>query len=285
MKNYREATIRKAEIAQLIILQQLYSLTGSRELIFQGGTALRWCYAGSRFSEDLDFVTHLGANLVYAKLKRILKGMERAMIPHFGDGALTFVDKTVRPNTSKIFADFRPAASREKISVKIECEALRKGMLPDTENRVLATLPAVSYLISAGEFRVPRPNAVVVVESLSEILSDKIRALLERPYLKGRDIYDVWHLRSALRAPVEKDMIERKFVLYADPFEPRRNSCYFADPSPDAVEDMKTAIREDLSRFLPPEIFAMHQAEGFSSFLDALKKLFSELNDLGISFP
>ena len=96
MKNYREATIRKAEIAQLIILQQLYSLTGSRELIFQGGTALRWCYAGSRFSEDLD---------------------------------------------------------------------------------------------------------------------------------------------------------------------------------------------DDLSRFLPPEIFAVHQAEGFSSFLEALKKLFSELNDLGLSFP
>lgn len=47
MKNYRETYVRKAEIAQLILLHQLYSLSGSRELIFQGGTALRWCYGGN----------------------------------------------------------------------------------------------------------------------------------------------------------------------------------------------------------------------------------------------
>ena len=65
MKNNRETYVRKAEIAQLILLHQLYSLSGSRELIFQGGTALRWCYGGSRFSEDLDFVTPLGADEVF----------------------------------------------------------------------------------------------------------------------------------------------------------------------------------------------------------------------------
>jgi hypothetical protein len=56
MKNYRETYIRKAEIAQVILLQQLYQLKDSRHLFFRGGTALRWCYGGSRFSEDLDFV-------------------------------------------------------------------------------------------------------------------------------------------------------------------------------------------------------------------------------------
>ncbi|HPV52315.1 MAG TPA: nucleotidyl transferase AbiEii/AbiGii toxin family protein, partial [Smithella sp.] len=59
MKNYRETHIRKAEIAQLILLHELYRQKDSRSLIFQGGTALRWCYGGSRFSEDLDFVTSL----------------------------------------------------------------------------------------------------------------------------------------------------------------------------------------------------------------------------------
>ena len=46
MNSYRETYVRKAEIAQLILLHQLYSQPGSRELIFQGGTALRWCYGG-----------------------------------------------------------------------------------------------------------------------------------------------------------------------------------------------------------------------------------------------
>jgi predicted nucleotidyltransferase component of viral defense system len=51
MKDYRETYIRKAEIAQLIILHQIYSLSGSHDMILQGGTALRWCYGGSRFME------------------------------------------------------------------------------------------------------------------------------------------------------------------------------------------------------------------------------------------
>jgi predicted nucleotidyltransferase component of viral defense system len=112
LKNCRETYVRNAEIAQLILLHQLYSLSGSRELIFQGGTALRWCYGGSRFSEDLDFVTPLGADEVRAKLNRMLKAVEREMVPHFGPGALTLSNKSPRTDTLKLFVDYRPAASR-----------------------------------------------------------------------------------------------------------------------------------------------------------------------------
>ncbi|HLA28509.1 MAG TPA: hypothetical protein VJZ49_11500 [Syntrophales bacterium] len=81
MKNYRETYVRKAEIAQLILLNQLYSLSGSRELIFQEGTALRWCNGGSRFSDDLDSVTPLGADAVRAKLNRTLKAWKGRWSP------------------------------------------------------------------------------------------------------------------------------------------------------------------------------------------------------------
>ena len=285
MKNYRETYVRKAEIAQLILLHQLYSLSGSRELIFQGGTALRWCYGGSRFSEDLDFVTPLGADEVRAKLNRALKAVEREMVPHFGPGALTSSDKSTRKDTLKLFVDYRPAASREKISVKLEFEGIRKDTLPETKNHILSALPAVSYLIAAGDFRVPRPNAVLVAETLPEILSDKIRALLERRYLKGRDIFDLWYLRTVLNATADKEMIERKFRMYAWPFQAARNLDFFAVPSPEAQKELKTAIREDLSRFLPPEVLAVHQAEGYASFLDALQSLFMELRKAEVALP
>ena len=74
MKTYREIYIRKAEIAQLIILHQLYAQKESRHLIFQGGTAIRWCYGGSRFSEDLDFVTSLAPPDVQKILSAVVKG-------------------------------------------------------------------------------------------------------------------------------------------------------------------------------------------------------------------
>ena len=285
MKNYHETYVRKAEIAQLILLHQLYSLSGSRELIFQGGTALRWCYGGSRFSEDLDFVTPLGADAVRAKLNRTLKAVEMEMIPHFGPGALTLSDKSTRPDTLKLFADYRPAASREKISVKLEFEGIRKESLPETKNHILSALPAVSYLIASGDFRVPRPNAVLVVETLPEILSDKIRALLERRYLKGRDIFDLWYLRVVLNATADKEVIERKFRMYAWPFKAARNMDFFANPSSAAREEQKTAIREDLARFLPPELLAVHQAEGYASFLATLQSLFEELRKVEVVLP
>jgi predicted nucleotidyltransferase component of viral defense system len=56
MKNYNEKTIKSSEIFQILILHSLYSLKESKDVYFQGGTAIRWCYNGSRFSEDLDFV-------------------------------------------------------------------------------------------------------------------------------------------------------------------------------------------------------------------------------------
>ncbi len=285
MKNYRETYIRKAEIAQLILLHRLYSLSGSQELIFQGGTALRWCYGGSRFSEDLDFVTPLGADVVRAKLNRTLKTVEREMVPHFGPGVLTLSDKSTRPNTLKLFVDYRPAASREKISVKLEFEGIRKDSIPETNNLVLSTLPAVSYLIASGDFRVPRPNAVVVTETIPEILSDKIRALMERRYLKGRDIFDLWYLRTALNAAADKEMIERKFRMYTWPFQAARDFDFFADPLPDTREKLKTAIRDDLSRFLPPDVLMVHQAEGYTSFLAALQSLFAELQKAEVTLP
>ena len=285
MKNYRETYVRKAEIAQLILLHRLYSLSGSQELFFQGGTALRWCYGGSRFSEDLDFVTPLGADAVRAKLNRMLKAVEREMVPHFGPGALTLSDKSTRPDTLKLFVDYRPAASREKISVKLEFEGIRKDSLPETNNYVLSALPAVSYLIASGDFRVPRPNAVVVVETIPEILSDKIRALLERRYLKGRDIFDLWYLRTALNAVADKEMIKRKFRMYTWPFQAARDFDFFADPSPETREKLKTAIRDDLSRFLPPGVLAVQQAEGYTSFLAAIQLLFAELRKVEVPLP
>jgi hypothetical protein len=215
----------------------------------------------------------------------MLKVVEREMVPHFGPGALTMSDKSTRTDTLKLFMDYRPAASREKISVKLEFEGIRKESRPETKNHILSALPAVSYLIASGDFRVPRPNAVLVVETLPEILSDKIRALLERRYLKGRDVFDLWYLRTSLNAAADREMIERKFRMYAWPFQAARSLDFFADLSPEVREELKTAIREDLYRFLPPEVLAVHQAEGYASFLAVLQSLFTGLQKMGVILP
>lgn len=285
MKNYHETYIRKAEIAQLILLHQIYQQKNSRYLIFQGGTALRWCYGGSRFSEDLYFVTSLTTDAIQTLIGAALKGSQNLMIAHFGTGALTLRDKSSRGGTVKCFADFRPEGAREKISVKLEFESLAPGKAPDVQNIVLASLGTVAYLASSGEFRVPRANTVIVAETPQEILSDKVRALLERRYLKGRDFFDLWHLYTVRETSPDIKVIERKWTLYRADFFARRTFSFFIKPSKEEKVMMQEAIEQDLSRFLPPEVLDVHRRQKYAGFLEAAGTLFGELKEKRVHLP
>jgi predicted nucleotidyltransferase component of viral defense system len=227
MKAFAERHIRRSELFQLILLQHLYSRPESEHLVFKGGTAIRWCHGGERFSEDLDFVTHLDRSVLEKLMRSVETPVTRESIAHFGPGRLTVTSRGQRDEGTVWRAVFEPQTARDRITVKVECERLQEGAMPATEPRVLGMQKAVSYLIGAGEFRIPRPNSVLVVETPEEILSDKVRALLERPYLKGRDIFDVWHLRDRLGVPVVRKVMERKFSCYAAPFTPRRRPAWF----------------------------------------------------------
>jgi predicted nucleotidyltransferase component of viral defense system len=285
MRAYSEEHIRKAEIAQLILLYHLYAQPGSRHLIFQGGTALRWCYGGSRFSEDLDFVTPLSVEAIRSLVAKAVRAVEREMVPHFGPGRLDVSEKASREETLKLFVTYRPLAVRERVSVKLEFEGLRKGFSPDTANLVLSSLSSVVYLIGIGDFKIPRPSAVLVVETKEEILSDKVRALLERPYLKGRDIFDVWYLTAGLNTTAEPELIERKLRMYATPFRAARGLEFFMGASTEARDGLIAALESDLSRFLPPAVMSVHREGGFRDLLKAVGALAVELRNRGVAVP
>lgn len=281
MKAYAERPIHRSELFQLILLQHIYTRPESSRLVFKGGASLRWCHNGARFSEDLDFVTHLERPALERLMQVIEAPIARESIAHFGPGRLTFTPRGQRDEGVVWRAAFEPQISRDRIMVKIECERLREGMTLATEPRVLGMQSAVSYLIARGEFGIPRPNSVLVVETLEEILSDKVRALLERPYLKGRDIYDVWHLRERLRVQVVREVVERKFLCYAVPFKAQRQPEWFET----ADNDLVAAIENDLGRFPPTEVMMACRNDGYRPFLDAVKGLFRELHANGVVIP
>jgi len=281
MKAYAERHIRRSELFQLILLQHLYARPESQHLVFQGGSAIRWCHGGERFSEDLDFVTLLDRTSLEKLMRSVETPARRESIAHFGPGRLTVTPRGRRDEGTVWRSVFEPQTARDRITVKVECEQLKKGARLETEPRVLGMQKAVSYLIGASEFRIPRPNSVLVVETPEEILSDKVRALLERPCLKGRDIYDAWHLRDRLRVPVDRKVMERKFSCYASPFTPRRRPAWFESNDTELVE----AIEGDLRRFLSPEMMEVCRGDGYRRFLDAVKGIFRELREIGVVVP
>jgi hypothetical protein len=204
------------------------------------------------------------------------------MVPHFGPGRLLSGDKSSRSGARKLMATWQPDTGRRRIAVKLEFEPLAPDIDLDTTPFVLSSLPAVAYLITAGEFRIPRPNSVLVAETSAEILSDKVRALLERSYLKGRDLYDLWYLTAMLGTTIDRRLMERKLRAYSWPFVPARNLAYFIEPDETGRGDIATAIHRDLTRFLPAEVMAVHSADGYATFFRAVRDLCAGLCLAGV---
>lgn len=282
MKQYSEKEIKYSEIMQLIILHMLYSLKESKDVFFQGGTAIRWCWNGARFSEDLDFVSPLDKKRIGYLIERISEPVKKNIIAHFGIGDFEVREKKTTRSTSYVsFFQFSPLKERKKISVKVEFEILKEDFSPETEKMILSILPFVRHLITVGEFRIPSPNSIILVETMEEILSDKIRALLERDYLKGRDFYDIWFLTS-LGVRCLPDLFKRKTIMYKAPFILKREMEFFLNPGFNEKKEIIEAIKQDLSRFLSPREMSMFENNRFNDFFNALRVVFVPLKESGI---
>jgi predicted nucleotidyltransferase component of viral defense system len=277
---YHEKMVRNAEVLQILLLDSLYAVSGSEAIYFQGGTALRWIYGGMRFSEDLDFVTSLAPEQIHMILKKVYSRVNHACIAQFGPGLLEQALKKARNDAVKVFYIYRPLTQRERIAVKLEFEPLKPGRLPMVKRVILRDLPAITGLLSGGKLIMPYSSSIVMAQTAEEILSDKIRALFERPYLKGRDIYDIWWLTERMQVVPSWEQTKTKLDMYRSAFVPARAADYFQKVS--FLEDIIKAIVSDLPRFIPKDIYAVYQNDGFKTLTDALRKLTSTLQAQGL---
>jgi predicted nucleotidyltransferase component of viral defense system len=181
-------------------LDAIYSIPICREsLIFKGGTCLRKCYFSDyRFSEDLDF-TSINNNFIFDKklLKQITNLItERTEIPlHINE--LTELKSNDRlmgfRATIKFWGADHPAnqappsPDRWNTSIKIEIILFEKMIFPSENKEVFHEY---SDGLSENPFVVP-------CYSLKEVLSEKLRALIQRSYTAPRDYYDIWHLSNS----------------------------------------------------------------------------------------
>jgi predicted nucleotidyltransferase component of viral defense system len=272
---YTETRVRQSEVLQLLLLDALYGQAGSRHIVFQGGTALRWVYGGSRFSEDLDFVTCLPPDKIQSILKGVITKVSRACVAQFGAGQSEQQIKGNRATAFKTFFIYRPDLRRERIAVKLEFEFLQSDQTPGSQKYVFRDLPQVSRLITSGYFYLPYSSTILLVETPEEILTDKIRALYERQYLKGRDIFDLWWIVSQLNTSLNWQTLENKLSMYRVPFHPARGLDFFQRS--ESLPEIENALNTDLPRFIPPDIFSAYQTEGFNRFILTLQQVSAQL--------
>lgn len=169
-----------------------------QKLIFKGGTCLKKCYIPDyRFSEDLDFTsTDKEFKLTNKHLNEIttliLKRVE--MHTHIESlKELKYNDKLAGYEATIKFwgADHPrnetpPPPQRWQTKIKIEI-ILYELMLFHVANRDVSH--PYSDKLTENALQVP-------CYSIEEVLSEKMRALIQRSYTAPRDFYDIWYLAN-----------------------------------------------------------------------------------------
>jgi predicted nucleotidyltransferase component of viral defense system len=272
--------LQQGALLQLILLHTLYSQRGSDQLIFQGGTALRWVYGGQRASEDLDFVSAMPSSELRKLQNNALPQTRQLALSQFGLG--TFEEKPRHASTGcfRTYILFSPNHQRERINVRVEVEEIQSHRLPAQRKIPMMDCPQVFHVMKEGELALPFSSSILVVETPEEILTDKLRALYERPYLKGRDFYDLWFLHSMLGARAHLEELDRKLKSYVRPFRAARKTDFFMKKA--SRKELLEAFKTDLRRFLPSSVYQVLETSTFAPIFQSLEEILSPLIKEGL---
>lgn len=224
----------------------------SREIVFQGGTALRLCYDNNRYSEDLDFVTDKQvSDTSIEKFKTLLSdviGNDYGAQVEFKDpkqpqGPANATGIEVRRWSVKIGLNNLPGSNKTKQLIHVE---VAEGI------PALDAKPRAIKQFTAQPLQ-PSPPIVLQVSSKAEILADKLVALIGREYLKARDIWDIKFLIDSNTA-INDDWIIDKCGHYGIADSAKEIARMLNSKASElAGEQAVTGFKQEMSRFLGKE--------------------------------
>jgi len=173
------------EYLQVLILKFIYQSKHGASLSFMGGTCLRICYDLKRYSEDLDFA--FDDKKQSYRFSNLMRDLERRLtLSGFTVEHLEHEDKTVQKgflrfsNIAKTF-DFKSFRNDQKLHIKLEV---------DTNPIPLKRRERESFFVNRFQEIFP-----ILKHNLPTLFAGKILAILQRPYDRGRDYYDlIWYL-------------------------------------------------------------------------------------------
>lgn len=194
----------------LTLLLNIMSSEFTADLVFKGGTALKYFYGLNRFSEDLDF-SYDGASdisirkMINDKIDRALKrfGMQYKIVEHESranreKGSVIGISHTVR------VAGPLNRSSNQLQNMKIDV-SLRRDMV---DKPVLKYMSPIYPDIATFS---------VVTMDIEEILAEKIAAIIEMD--KMRDIYDAYYLLEIKKINYNDGIVATKLAKRHESFD------------------------------------------------------------------
>jgi predicted nucleotidyltransferase component of viral defense system len=205
------------EVVHLYLLSALSDAGVLRHVVFQGGTALRFCYGGERYSEDLDFVCGKAGSYVdkiefEPRVRDALETTRKSLHRDFDINPdqialkqpphpMAIKSDSVSVAAWQIIVPISPTPKSPKSRIKIEFANVPSY---DSGPNVAKVTPGL----------VQMQDVILTVESANEILADKAVALTAREVMKYRDVWDVWYLVNKLNAHADRVIVGRKFIDY-----------------------------------------------------------------------
>ena len=202
-----------ASTAQLRFLDALMSepKLKSGQLAFHGGTSLHLSWRSPRFSEDLDFLMARDADIrtVIEKARKKTEESFRADDPRF---VVELADKT-RKSSRMISYHLKVShpAHLGKTLIKVEFWKV--------DPQYLAHYPVELRSPIQPDDIVSRITNPVPAATLETAYCDKLTAFATRPFLKWRDIYDLWWIATQTDAQLDLAQVVAQFLHNVSAYE------------------------------------------------------------------
>lgn len=225
------------------------------DIAFHGGTSLRFSWGSPRFSEDLDFMLTKSKmndldDIVEKTINWMTKEIE-ALDPEFNVKVKSKPRRDGQLQTFMVSVDKKNVLGSAK--VKIEFWAVEDDFFQKYKTTFKVPTDKVA------ESRIYSQSPLPVAE-LQSAYCDKLVALSTRPYLKWRDIFDIWWLRSQNDINPLKDdpafmsFFQHNLSAYSVPegmtLRQSLERYVFWDQ-----QEILEKSKEDLEKWLPPDLW------------------------------
>jgi predicted nucleotidyltransferase component of viral defense system len=217
-------------------------------LTFQGGTSLRLCYGSVRFSEDLDFAG--GTDFSTQRFLNVKSCIERYIGARYG------LEVTVKEPKEMALEPEHRHVPVHKWQIRVTTAPARRDVPKQMIKIEIASIPAYQ--------RVPQQlrqnydflpdgyeDLVILVESLDEIMADKLVSLVNcTAYVRHRDIWDL-HWLAQQGAKRDDELLRHKLGDYGVTGY-RSKAAQLIKRLPEIIRGKE--FRDQLARFIPLDV-------------------------------
>ena len=271
--NRKELTPKlAAEWSQMIhalYLEALMSQTdwSLKDIAFHGGTSLRFSWKSIRFSEDLDFLLSKsveGLDRIAKKIEAAVGEMARRVDANF---VIEMKDKTKDEDRMAVYL---LSVSHPGYIGKAKIKAEFWRTAPAYLQKYPTELRTPHVLASTFDLNALTTSAVPAA-TLETAYADKLVAFATRPFVKWRDLYDLWWIGTQTPAKLEMDSLCDQFLHNATAYNTLQGL-----PPEDALAlflqkdkaELLAQADPDLRNWLPENIWKRMNPDGIVQIVD-----------------